>query len=263
MGLDFKDALLSVYREKPCQVLPNALWKSMKRVDQMKTECECVDDEIVELKMHDEEALHLYWTKDRERFDLNSGYLEDIGFALIHADYIDYVPIDSFSNVQRYFRMFLEPGKTSSSISERYSIEDVNIDSEAEKISELIGRCYQDISPTPEEVRSWEEHPVFDDNLWVWMMDEREETRAGLGVGEMDKSVPEASLEWIQILPEYHGEGLGKALVHELVQRAKDRVDMITVAGEYDTEKNPKGFYERCGFSGDDIWYVLRKKGKI
>ena len=75
----------------------------------------------------------------------------------------------------------------------------------------------------------------------------------------MDKRPSEVSLEWIQILPGYHGEGLGKALVFELLARSKDRVEFATVAGEYDSAENLKKFYEKCGFIGKDIWWVLKK----
>jgi len=86
----------------------------------------------------------------------------------------------------------------------------------------------------------------------------KKEQYAGLGIAEIYKTIPEASLEWVQVAPEYHGKGLGKLIVYELLDRVNERVEFVTVGGEYDSENNPKGFYESCGFKGDDIWYVLR-----
>ena len=75
--MNFRDALLHVYRSKPCQVLPNALWKTLDTVDKMKTDCEG-DDEVDKLWMGDDESLHIYWTRDRDRFDLKDSYTENI-----------------------------------------------------------------------------------------------------------------------------------------------------------------------------------------
>ncbi|MDY6866369.1 MAG: GNAT family N-acetyltransferase [Chloroflexota bacterium] len=65
----------------------------------------------------------------------------------------------------------------------------------------------------------WFNHPVFEPDLWVWIMDEEEDQPAALGIAELDNRVPEASLEWIQVLPGYRGRGLGKAIVAELLRR--------------------------------------------
>ena len=39
----------------------------------------------------------------------------------------------------------------------------------------------------------------------------------------------------------------------------KNIADFTTVSGEVDNKTNPEKLYRRCGFEGDDIWYVLRK----
>ena len=261
MEMKFKEALLSVYRSRPCQVLPNALWKTIDLVDSMEFDF-TMDDMITKLWMGDDEHLHIYWTRDRDRFDLSNGYMEDMKFALVHENYIENVPLESFSTVERYFRISREnmdiPDLDGS---KKFKMKQVNLDKEAGEVSDLISQCYENIKPDKEEVLSWKEHPVFEDDLWVWVHDIEEDRYAGLGIAELDRTIPEASLEWIQVDPDYHGQGVGKMIVYELLKRVRENVNFVTVGGEYDTEDSPKGFYESCGFRGNDIWYVLRDKG--
>lgn len=257
--MEFKDALLSVYRSRPCQLLPNAFWKTIRLVDDM--EFDFVDkDKITKLWMGDDESLHIYWTRDRDEFELKPEYVDNLNFALVHEDYIDNVPLERFSRVEKYFRMCRKtmdiPDRD---MPKRFRIKQVNVDEEAGKISELISRCYENIKPDKDDVISWKEHPVFDEDLWIWVEDLDEDRHAGLGIAEIDKTVPEASLEWIQVDPDYHSQGLGKIIVYELLERVKEQVQFVTVGGEYDNVDNPKGFYESCGFRGNDIWYVLRQ----
>lgn len=256
--MDFQEALLSIYRSKPCQVLPNALWKTLDLVDEMNTNLESRDG-IDKLCMGDDESLHIYWTRDRDRFDLKDSYTDNIEFGLVHSDYIDHFPVDNFSEVKRYFRLYHEARDVPDiDLPRGYRLKQVDVEEEADEVSRLISRCYENIKPEEEEVLSWKEYPVFDEDLWVWIEDVDKDRYAGLGIAEFDNTVPEASLEWIQVDPDYHGKGLGKNIVYELLSRVKERVRYVTVGGEYDTENNPKGFYENCGFKGDDIWYVLR-----
>ena len=70
--------------------------------------------------------------------------------------------------------------------------------------------------------------------------------------------IPEASLEYIQVLPEYRGRGLGECIVLELLTRLHGCVEFTTVSGEVESRTNPEGLYRRCGFRGDDVWWLLR-----
>ncbi len=126
-------------------------------------------------------------------------------------------------------------------------------------VSDLIGQCYEDIHPTTAEIMSWVKHPVFDPTLWVWVIDDAKGIPTGLGIAEVDDDVQEGSLEWIQVLPEYRGRGIGKGIVEELLSRLEGRVKFTTVAGEEDNKTNPEALYRSCGFEGEDIWWMLRK----
>lgn len=55
------------------------------------------------------------------------------------------------------------------------------------------------------------------------------------------------------------GKGLGKAVVNELLSRLKEKADFVTVSGECDNPTNPETLYRRCGFEGEDIWFVIQE----
>lgn len=90
-------------------------------------------------------------------------------------------------------------------------------------------------------------------------MDHEKGTPAALGIAELDPTVPEGALEWIQVLPEYQGRGFGKILVLELLNRIKGKAKFTTVSGEVDNETNPERLYRSCGFVGNDTWWLLRR----
>ena len=82
-------------------------------------------------------------------------------------------------------------------------------------------------------------------------------------IAELDKKILEASLEWIQVLPEYRGQGVGKTLVNELLHRVSKKVKFTTVSGLLDGETNPEILYRKCGFTGSDIWMVYNKESML
>jgi len=135
----------------------------------------------------------------------------------------------------------------------------VNIDKEADAVAEIIRNCYEGFNPSVQSVQNWASYPVYDRDSWIWVIDERKGIPVGLGIAEVDFDIREASLECIQVLPEYRGRGLGECMVLELLDRLHDRVEFTTVSGEVENQTNPEGLYRRCGFRGDDIWWLLRR----
>ena len=178
---------------------------------------------------------------------------------LLHDKYRDEVPLDEFSNVSTYFRIIYTHDEVlKTELPDGFSFKNVDTGRECQEVSDLIGKYYEDLKPSADEVASWTTNEVFDQKLWVWVFDEEKKDYVGLGIAEIDEAVLEASLEWIQVLPEYSGYGIGKALVHELLRRVDDDVEFTTVSGEF-REDGPMKFYENCGFHGDDLWLVLRE----
>ena len=54
--------------------------------------------------------------------------------------------------------------------------------------------------------------------------------------------------------------GLGKYVVSELLWRMKERATFVTVSGQCNNPTNPEVLYRKCGFTGSDVWHVLRKR---
>jgi ribosomal protein S18 acetylase RimI-like enzyme len=67
----------------------------------------------------------------------------------------------------------------------------------------------------------------------------------------------EASIEWVQVAPEYQKRGIGRALVCEVLRRLDTRAAFVTAAGEVEDRDNPGAFFRRCGFTGQDVWWLL------
>ena len=79
------------------------------------------------------------------------------------------------------------------------------------------------------------------------------------GIAEYDENCREGILEWIQVLPEYRGKGLGKKIVSVLLNNLKKcGADFVTVSGNLDNVSAPLQLYKKCGFEGDDVWYICR-----
>ena len=76
---------------------------------------------------------------------------------------------------------------------------------------------------------------------------------------ELDKETGEGILEWIQVSQAYRGRGLGCYLVSELLWRMRDAADFATVSGQCGNPSNPERLYCACGFTGTDVWHILRK----
>jgi GNAT superfamily N-acetyltransferase len=262
--MNFRDALTSTYCDNPCQVLPNAIWKTLTQLENLETTIGVENNAVNYLKAWDEKNLWVYWTRDREpAADYNQ---QPIGLqlALIHQDYLHTALSAGFAIQSPYFRLIHRQNKpvVRTPLPIGFSIMDVDIDvniqRDAQRVSDLIGRCYRDIHPTVEAVTRWTEHPVFEPTLWIWVIDDATGVPIGLGIAEIDQTILEGSLEWIQVLPEYRGKGIGKCIVQELLSRLEKWVKFTTVAGEVDNATNPEALYRSCGFTGSDIWWVHR-----
>jgi len=82
----------------------------------------------------------------------------------------------------------------------------------------------------------------------------------GCGIADYDPEARELILEWIQVLPEYRGCGIGQAIVNELLRRAQGCARFATVSGKVDNPTRPELLYRRCGFAGEDVWHILHRK---
>ncbi|MDE6880390.1 MAG: GNAT family N-acetyltransferase [Oscillospiraceae bacterium] len=127
-------------------------------------------------------------------------------------------------------------------------------------IAALISLCYG-FAMEEEKVRAWRQHPEFRPELWVKLSRE-DGMLAGAATAEYDPETGEGSLEWVQVHPECRRQGLGAVLVAALLGRLARMADFATVSGEVDNPAMPEALYRRCGFTGADVWHILRKSGE-
>ena len=126
-------------------------------------------------------------------------------------------------------------------------------------LAEIINRSYTDLSVTVEQLRGYRATAAFAANLWVISLNELG-APVGCGIADIDPEVREGVLEWIQVLPEYRGRGVGQSIVNELLRRMQGRADFATVSGKVNNLTRPERLYRRCGFTGDDVWHVLTQR---
>ena len=129
------------------------------------------------------------------------------------------------------------------------------------KYAAHICSCYDSIGITEEELRGYTLRPVYDAALWLSVKDDQTGIIVATGIAELDREIGEGMLEWIQVSKSNRGCGLGSYIVSELLWRMKDKADFVTVSGQCNNTTNPEKLYRKCGFTGNDVWHILRKRG--
>lgn len=127
--------------------------------------------------------------------------------------------------------------------------------------AEHINRCYNSIGISEAELQEYTTRPVYAPSLWLAVMDDKTGEIVATGIAELDCECNEGILEWIQVSENYRGCGLGSYIVAELLWRMKDIAQFATVSGQCNNPTNPERLYRKCGFTGNDVWHILRKKG--
>jgi ribosomal protein S18 acetylase RimI-like enzyme len=259
--IGFLDLLDDVYASAPCQVLPHALWKTRPALDPASCDCSAKleNGQVTRLIARGGSALSLFWTRDRAEV-VPAALLGDLTMALLHADYASPHLRSAFGRGEQYFRLLHRGGALPEpAFPPGFHVAPVVLPAEAAEAAVLIGRCYADLKPSAHTVESWMHHPTFSSDLWIWIVDGSTGTPAALGIAELDARIGEGSLEWVQVLPEYRGRGLGTALILTLLRRLHDRSAFVTVSGQVDNVSHPEALYRRCGFHGQDTWWVLSR----
>ena len=122
-----------------------------------------------------------------------------------------------------------------------------------------ISSCYEEIGITEEELQRYTLRHVYDAALWLAVMETHTGTIVATGIAELDREIGEGVLEWIQVSQRHRGKGLGRYVVSELLRRLKNKAGFATVSGQCNNATNPEMLYRKCGFSGNDVWHILRK----
>lgn len=128
-----------------------------------------------------------------------------------------------------------------------------------EEFAAHIQECYGN-GMTAAEVRSFTKREVCCPELWLALREKETGKIVATGIGELDREIGEGVLEWIQVSEGYRGHGLGSYIVQELLWRMKGKAKFATVSGQCNNPTNPEALYRKCGFAGNDVWHVLRKR---
>lgn len=169
----------------------------------------------------------------------------------------DFVP-GSFLSHQRYFRLLYDLRSVCApDLTRVHFITAQSTDTDT--IVSVINRSYQDIQVTPVQIQGYRSTEVFDPDLWVLALHKDSEECVGCGIADFDQTAGELILEWIQVLPEFRRQGIGRAIVHELLCRGREKARFATVSGKLDDSSSPETLYRSCGFTGTDIWHICRK----
>jgi GNAT superfamily N-acetyltransferase len=250
--------LLKIYREHPCRTLPNALWKTAARLRNSDLELtQGTEGELSSLVIWEGRRLMAFWCSDPADQPLTLEEIRRTPFALVHERALPIFAQREFIQRKAYFRLSLKGAIAPSEPPSGFGFEPVRPDVDIDPVVRLLTTCYPGIHITPAVVREWLQHPVYDPGLWLWVIHLETGAQAGLGIAERDQRVPEASLEWIQVHPDYRKRGVGRAIVTELVNRVADHVSFTTVSGELASEYQPEQLYRQCGITGGDVWWLL------
>jgi GNAT superfamily N-acetyltransferase len=121
-----------------------------------------------------------------------------------------------------------------------------------------INSCYDDIRLSIKELKEYQNHRVYDENLWIAIKDIRDNKIVATGIGEMDNIVRDGILEWVQVSKEYRRKGLGKYIVNELLFITKDKAKFVTVSSKLSNKLNPLSLYKNYGFINKQIWNIYQ-----
>lgn len=262
--MEFFRALEKVYFYDPCGVLLVPFWKAESTLQGVFSSCRVSGEGSVDhLEAWDESGLQVYWDRTGEwRPDAPEEFWKSPKFAVVHSQYAAHFPRSSHYSIQRYFRLQLGESFPVYSLPDGFTFAPVQVPVEIPLAAEVIGRCYPHLHPSCDEVLRWTRQPVFTPELWVWVVDRLTSQPAGLGIADFDPVRREASLEWIQVIPEYRGRGVARALISYLLSSLNGRARLVTVSGGADNPSDAEHIYRRCGFVGNHIWWVIRKLGE-
>jgi ribosomal protein S18 acetylase RimI-like enzyme len=256
---DFRQALEQVYLANPCQTLPNPLWKTLDKLNEFETSFTTDSTGINRLEAWTNDQLYIYWRRSgRQPSLLINRRLNYQRQALIHQDFLDSPTVAGFKQWTSHYRLlFRDQPSPEPILPAGYRFASV-VSSPAE-VQAISDHVAQSDSNSLRLVQDWLNSPKFTADLWVWAIDEAAQQPVGLGLAELDTHFQEASIEWVQVLPAHQRHGLGRALVHEVLRRISERAQFTTVTGPVEDRDNPGAFFRRCGFTGDDVWWLLNR----
>ena len=252
-------ALRALYRKDPLRILPNPLWKTVARLSQL--ECRFLGDAgaTTGVELRQPGKLLIYGTRTQDPLLAASVKLDGVPTVSILGDFVAPL-VEWFDRKEARFRLIHTGSELPLRASvQGYAVKQVEMDTELPLAATILHACYDGPTPGTDELAAWTRRPVFDPRLWLWIMDTREKRPVALGIAEVDRLTEEGSLEWIQVLPAFRGQGLGTMLVQEMVNRLQQHVAFTTVTGQVHNPCDPERLFRRCGFVGHEVWWTLHR----
>lgn len=126
--------------------------------------------------------------------------------------------------------------------------------------SSHISECYDLERISVAELEQYKNRNTYRADLWIAVRENKSGRIVAAGIAELDRTIREGVLEWIQVSPGFRRRGLGRFLVTELLSRMQKDADFVTVSGRLHNGTDPYALYESCGFSDPVIWHVIQKQ---
>lgn len=178
--------------------------------------------------------------------------------VVIHEDDLQLKQLNQFERHDTYFRLIHHLESVECIQKEGYIYQQVQMNEEVYEVVDFIHTCYKDIHITKEKLISMTKDRVYDETLWVWLIEKQTGKKVALGIANYDTIIEELELDWIQVKPDYIKNGFGRMIVTYLVSNAPYNTRFATVSGKY--SETLIEFYHSCGFEGRDTWHILRGK---
>jgi GNAT superfamily N-acetyltransferase len=252
----FVATVKELYIQKPSQVSDLAFWKLARMLRESEVHARTRDGHTYLYAIQDQ-RLVFYWSDDRQDFYLTPEEIVKLQFLVLHDDFYTLIADHLGEHQVQESRPLLYDFRSNHEFQrdDGFVIADFDFkrDGDRAEAADMLNRCYDTDHHTPPEVAGWFELPVFDSSLWFWVRSRAGGEAVGLAISTYQPDIRECYLDWIQVLPAYHGRGLGQLLVHETIQRAKGKSEIIRVTGVADD------FYRKCGFYGTERWWIASR----
>lgn len=180
------------------------------------------------------------------------------GIRIVHDRDFSSAFLERYEDRQ-YFRLYHDLCRICADVPSGLEMETAR-EEDLDRIVSIINRSYPDLRVSAAQIAGYRRAPTFQRELWLLARDKDTGAQVACGIADYDPEAGEVSLEWIQVLPEFRRRGIGQAVVNELLRRAQPYAEFSTVSGARENPACPERLYRRCGFTGNDIWHVLREK---